>query len=218
MQRIGVFCPKLEVLKLPAVLEQFGDLIPSELGESPTEEMTILQSLRVCVIERLVPFNGPNSSIIEDSKFSYAIGWLLRGMPVLEEFTLGHGRMWDMADETNRFLEERLPKIGDGLLMNVPRFTIRKVHFIDIQVDASCPYFPFYSSNTESFTFKNCVGSPMEALAKLSLSLEIPISRHYGLMAVSQLFLSSLCRYLAHGTSWNTECDKKSVGSHCCKL
>ena len=154
------------MLKLAAVLEKSDDPIPFAPVGSSVEEMVVMQSLRVCVIRRLVPFSGPASSIIDDSKFSYAIGWLLRGMPALEEFTLGHGRMWDLADDSNRFLEEKLPKIGDGLLISCPT-SMRKIHFVDIQVDAKCPFFSFSALQTESFAFTNCAGNPIEALAKL---------------------------------------------------
>ena len=159
---LGEYCPNLEVLKLPAVLYRFGDIttLPWDANFS---DMNLLPRLRECVIHRIVPFSWTPPIIFYSSDIEYVIGWLFRGMPALETFTFGHGRMWDQSDPECHMLESQLPETP-AELENCPS-SLRNLHLKDFRVTKkSSMSLYFYTDQLETITLTGCAGDPLGVL------------------------------------------------------
>ena len=83
VRQLGRYCPQLEVLKLRGIIVR--DDISAQDPEESSKEVTILPRLRICVIER-------QEDMAHNMGFAqFIIARLLRGMPSIEEFSIGSG-------------------------------------------------------------------------------------------------------------------------------
>lgn len=162
---LGKYCPNLEVLKLPAVLHRINDIttLPWDANFS---DMTLLPRLRECVIHRVVPFSWAPPIIFYSSDIEHVIGWLFRGMPALETFTFGHGRMWDRSKAGCQIWEAQLPETPVEL-KNCPS-SLHKLHLKDFLVfkKSSISLFSF-TEQLQTITLTGCAGDPLGVLTNV---------------------------------------------------
>ena len=164
---IGRYCPHLEVLKLPSVVEEdiySTRAIPEVVQGGP---MACLSRLRVFFLGRIVSCMCSDEASIapryyRTNEISAIFSWLLRGMPVLEELSLSHGQY------SNFYHNFVLPDIGQGLSECPP--TLRKLHLKDFNLEATSLLSPGIDSDSiESITLENCGGSQTDALRSFCL-------------------------------------------------
>ena len=136
---LGKYCPDLEVLKLPAVLEGNDDQMP-HVGVSEAEEMIPLPALRSCAIRHLESFR-PGGLV------SCAFALLLRGMPSIEEISIGSGPA--------RFLHasEQRPELGQAL--QSCSASLRKLYLRGFRLTADSLN-GLDTERIESITLNNC--------------------------------------------------------------
>ena len=165
VSNIGRYCPHLKVLKLPTVVDCVLEnrSLPDAVRE---KEMSILPHLRIFSLERLVPYGDEywlsHSFYYSTENISRLFSWLLGGMPVLEDLTIGHGLCSDA--ETSL----RLPDIGQGLSECPP--TLRKLHLKDFNLKPTSLLSPGIDSDLiESITLENCGDSQTDALRSFCL-------------------------------------------------
>ena len=136
----------LEVLKLPMVTDS-----DSDCGTS----MITLPSLRSFLLGRIVSTNSNEAYGITALRGS--IMWLLGAMPIVEDFSFGHG-------ECANIDRELLPGIGHDGIFNFPT-SLRKLHLRDLNIESSALASSNINVDTiESITLKNCGNKQIDAL------------------------------------------------------
>ena len=150
---LGKYCPDLEVLKLPAIVEGNDDQMP-HFAASEVEEMTPLPALRLCAISHLERAH-PHGLI------SCSIAWLLRGMPSIEEIDFGSGPA--------RFqnASEQRPELGQAFQSCPP--SLQKMHLRGFRL-TSDSLIGVDAERIESITLENCgdMNAVLEAFQRSS--------------------------------------------------
>lgn len=162
------YCPKLEVLELPAVFEGGnGYEDDDELGAfGGNVKMKTLRNLRVCKIDTIIisyelqRTHGTTKAYSTES-VGRIINWLLNGMPMLEEFSFGHGQT-----------DGQPPRLSENCLVSSSR--LRKLHLKDFCIMTPCLISSGIDGDeVESIVLEMCVGRPSDALEEFKLRFGI---------------------------------------------
>ena len=130
----------LEVLKLPSITGG-GEYVSPPF-------MIALPALLTFSVASAIPTNA---------NINWALKWLLSAMPIIEDFSFGHG----VHEGIER---ELLPGIGHDGIFNFPT-SLRKLHLRDLNIESSA----LASSNIdidtiESITLENCGNNQVDSL------------------------------------------------------
>ena len=149
---IGKYCPKLEILKLPIITDSDDD---DEYGDFPSM-IERLTALRTFSVGSVISANA-NVAWADTGSFNWVLMWLLSAMPIVEDFSFGHG-------ESAKFDRELLPGIGRDGISNFPS-SLRRLYLRDLNIESSALASSNINiDNIHSITLENCGKNQVDAL------------------------------------------------------
>ena len=142
------------MLKIPMITDYDDD--DDGYGDFPS--MIELTALRTFSVGRIIPTNASIAYMhATTGVINWALKWLLSAMPIVEDFSFGHG-------ECANIDRKLLPGIGHDGIFNFPT-SLRKLHLRDLNIESSALASSNINIDTiESITLENCGNNQVDTL------------------------------------------------------